>query len=104
MRLEGISRDVFAPCQAVLVLVDTTEEYRPPESVLRSVFGLTPAEARLAARLAGGQSLATASEELGIAKETARGQLKAIFAKTDVRRQAELVALLVKFTRTAATN
>jgi DNA-binding CsgD family transcriptional regulator len=31
---------------------------------------------------------------LGIASETARQRLKAIFQKTDTRRQSELIALL----------
>jgi hypothetical protein len=35
-----------------------------------------------------------AEEELKIARETARNQLKAVFAKTTTRRQRELVALL----------
>ena len=63
---------------------------------LRSVFRLTEAEARLAAQLAFGNSLETVADQFGIAKETARSQLKSIFAKTGVHRQAELVAVLAK--------
>jgi DNA-binding CsgD family transcriptional regulator len=55
---------------------------------------LSEAEARLAARLASGEALEMVAEQFGIAKETGRSQLKSIFAKTGVHRQAELVALL----------
>lgn len=61
---------------------------------LKAIFGLTAAEARLAARLAQGGSLGEAATAFGIARETARAQLRAIFAKTATHRQAELVALI----------
>ena len=35
-----------------------------------------------------------AAGELGLARETARNQLKAVFAKTGTHRQGELIALL----------
>ena len=52
------------------------------------------AEARLAAVLAEGMSLVEAAKALGIAHNTAKVQLRAVFAKTGVHRQAQLVALL----------
>jgi DNA-binding CsgD family transcriptional regulator len=61
---------------------------------LQAVFTLTPAEAALAASLAGGRSLADHAGERGIAVSTARSQLKALFAKTNTNRQGELVAML----------
>jgi DNA-binding CsgD family transcriptional regulator len=64
------------------------------EAELRTRYKLTPAEARLAAFMAGGARLVDAAAELGIAKETARTQLRAIFAKTRTGRQAALVALM----------
>ena len=86
--------NVFAECQVLLVLVDPEKRSRPPEAVLRATFQLTAAEARLASRLASGQAIETVAEELGIAKETIRHQLKSVFAKTGVHRQAALVALM----------
>jgi DNA-binding CsgD family transcriptional regulator/PAS domain-containing protein len=65
-----------------------------PVDHLRWLFGLTGAEARLAASLATGCSLAEHAGRAGISIETARSQLKQVFAKTDTHRQAELVALL----------
>ena len=60
---------------------------RPNASLLSKIFGLTFAEAKLAAALADGTSLDTAAEELDIARQTARSQLKIVFAKTDTHRQ-----------------
>ena len=76
-----------------MVLIDPDKRWRPPEIALQAVFGLTPAEARLAARVSTGAKLETITDEAGIAKETGRNQLKSIFAKTGVHSQAELVAL-----------
>ena len=55
---------------------------------------LTTAEARLAQRLARGDSVEEVAQQLSIKMTTARTQLAAIFAKTDTRRQAKLVAIL----------
>ena len=59
-------------------------------------FHLTASETRLAICLASGQSLREAARHLGVSYETVRTQLKAIFAKTNTRRQVELVLLLNK--------
>jgi DNA-binding CsgD family transcriptional regulator len=64
--------------------------------LLRIAFGLTASEARLAARLASGVGINGAATFLGVNRETARSQLKAIFAKTNTHRQAELVGLIAR--------
>ncbi|HQS96970.1 MAG TPA: helix-turn-helix transcriptional regulator [Novosphingobium sp.] len=69
------------------------EAHTDPQS-LRDLLGLTMAEARLAAVLGEGLSLVEAAQRLGIAHNTAKVQLRAVFAKTGVRRQAQLVALM----------
>lgn len=71
-------------------------EARPllDQGLLRRIFGLTPAEAKLAALMVEGKSLEGAAEKLAVKRETARNQLKAIFAKTETNRQGQLVALL----------
>jgi DNA-binding CsgD family transcriptional regulator len=90
----GEALDIFANARALVVVLDPEGLPAPPEAALRAAFGLTSAEGRLAARLGTGESLNEAADALGIAKETARSHLKAIFAKTGARRQSELVALL----------
>jgi DNA-binding CsgD family transcriptional regulator/PAS domain-containing protein len=67
----------------------------PPEEALQALFRLTPAEGRLAVGLAEGQTLEEIAESFGITKGTARVQLKSIFSKTDTRRQAELVRIVL---------
>lgn len=99
MRLSGVTRDGLAPCQAVLVLDDHERQALPPLAHVRAAFGLSAAEARLTEHLATGASLDDAAERLGIARETARSQLKAVFAKTGTGRQAELVALTSRLSR-----
>jgi DNA-binding CsgD family transcriptional regulator len=50
----------------------------------------------LATALARGLSLDEAAVELGIARNTARAHLRAIFAKTGATRQAGLVRLVLR--------
>lgn len=95
----GLAADAFGSPTAVLAITDVAHRPPVPEELLRTAFGLTPAEARLAARIAGGESLEDAAEALGIAKNTARNQLKAVLAKTGTARQGELVALLARLGR-----
>ena len=66
----------------------------PSEARLRALFRLTTAEAKLAQHLACGDSVEEVARKLSIKMTTARTQLAAIFAKTDTRRQAKLVAML----------
>ncbi|MCI0598920.1 MAG: hypothetical protein L0Y50_01080 [Beijerinckiaceae bacterium] len=68
----------------------------PPAPMLAKTFGLTRSEARLACIIARGAPPNIAAQELKISRETARNQLKSIFAKTDTHRQSELVALLLQ--------
>jgi pimeloyl-ACP methyl ester carboxylesterase/DNA-binding CsgD family transcriptional regulator len=63
-------------------------------AALRASFGLTPAEARLAALLRDGASLAEAADELAVSVNTTRNQLRAIFEKMGLHRQADLVRAL----------
>lgn len=94
----GSLSSLFVPEALALVLVREPgpQFSRPEADTLRKMFGLTAAEARLATKLSTGQTLDLASRELGVAKETARVQLKQIFLKTGTHRQAELVALLAQ--------
>jgi DNA-binding CsgD family transcriptional regulator len=65
----------------------------PGSDLLRAAYGLTRAEARLAHALAEGASVGGAARRFAVSAETARSQLKAIFAKTGTGRQADLVRL-----------
>ncbi|GAB5452068.1 MAG: helix-turn-helix transcriptional regulator [Halioglobus sp.] len=84
-----------SPAAAVFISDPDLQDSTSQQS-LRQLFDLTPAEARLATLLARGLSLAEGSEVQGISPHTARAQLKSIFVKTGVSRQAELVRLVLK--------
>jgi DNA-binding CsgD family transcriptional regulator len=84
----------FFGARALITLTELDRTSAPDLSLLVTSLGLSRAEARLAAALAGGAALSAVAEQLGLSRETLRNQLKAIFAKTDTYRQSELVALL----------
>ncbi len=82
--------------RALLTLNALGPKPGPPAAILAKTFRLTPAEAKLACIIARGASPEIAAAELKISRETARNQLKSVFAKTDTHRQSELVALLLQ--------
>ncbi len=62
---------------------------------IRSLYGCTASEARLAHLVGQGHGLRQAAQAMGIGYETARGYLKIVFQKAGVHTQAQLVALLL---------
>ncbi len=96
----SLRRDVTAeffglatPTVAVFV-IDPDGKPGTNTETLQRLFGLTAAEARLAALLGGGTSLESAAEALAVSRNTARTHLQHIYQKTGTRKQGELVALL----------
>jgi DNA-binding CsgD family transcriptional regulator/PAS domain-containing protein len=73
---------------------DASEPSEPER--LAAMFGLTPAESRMADQLVQGRTLAEAAEHLGITRLTARVHLKRIFSKTYTGKQSELLRLLLR--------
>ncbi|MCC6540015.1 MAG: helix-turn-helix transcriptional regulator [Bryobacterales bacterium] len=61
-----------------------------------ALFGLTPAEARLAVTLTACGSLDRSAEQLDISRNTAKTQLAAIFRKTGAARQGEVIRLFAQ--------
>ena len=94
MPVSAASMEIYDGGRAILVISDLTRSPVTDAALLTLVFDLTTAEARLAVALCDGCDLATAARNFGISRQTVRSQLKAVFAKTGVRRQAELVARL----------
>ena len=91
MPVTSASNNIFEGCRALLVVSDLTRPSITDAALLSVVFGLTSAEARLAAAICEGHDLNTAAATFGLSRMTVRSQLKAVFAKTGSRRQAELV-------------
>lgn len=79
----------------LLYVRDAVNKSSVSSSVAKELFDFTPAETALALELANGLSLEDTAEKLGIMRNTARAHLRAIFSKTGVRRQAELVRVML---------
>lgn len=79
----------------VLYIRDAVGKSQVNNAVAKQLFNFTPAETALALELANGLSLEEAAENLNIMRNTARAHLRAIFSKTGVRRQAELVRVML---------
>jgi DNA-binding CsgD family transcriptional regulator len=80
---------------AVVYIRDATGKSLATISAAKQLFNLTPAETALAMELANGLSLEEAAEVLNIRRNTARAHLRSIFSKTGVRRQTELVRIML---------
>ena len=78
----------------VLFLSDPGQTPRISIESIRELLGLTHAEAAIAADVAGGLALADSAARLGISPNTARAHLRAIFSKTGVKRQSQLMHLV----------
>ena len=92
--LRRAARDIFSRGDVLIALTRASAAAGAPSpSILTSLFDLSPAEARLAASLATGLSIAAAAKANGVTLATARTYLNRVFAKTGTHRQSELVAL-----------
>jgi DNA-binding CsgD family transcriptional regulator len=85
-----IALDATRPA-ALLLINDPDHAVQFPTDRLARAFGLTGAEAKLAAALATGTSLSAYAEAAQITIGTARWYLKQALAKTGAHRQSELV-------------
>lgn len=94
LRIRGDGQTIFAPASALLIATDLGEQRVVNIRVLRDAFKLTPAEAVLTHVLMQTLSLVKAADQLGISYETARSQLKTVFAKTGTESQLALMRLL----------
>ena len=80
---------------AVLFISDPDQNLELPVGLLQRCYGLTAAEARLAILLVEGRALNEAAAICGVTRNTAKSQLRSIFSKTQVRRQGELIKVLL---------
>ncbi|SJM30637.1 LuxR C-terminal-related transcriptional regulator [Mesorhizobium delmotii] len=81
---------------AILMITDPEREQRVRKEDLRRRFGFTSAETDVALEILKGDGRDASAARLGIAATTVRAHLSHIFEKTGVRRQAELVRLLMQ--------
>jgi DNA-binding CsgD family transcriptional regulator len=80
---------------AMILIDDPDRNAAPAIEALKALFGLTTAEARLARRLAHGDSTAPEiAAEFALSPQTIRTQMKSIHRKMDVSHQAEVSAII----------
>lgn len=86
--------NISAESDCVAIFLSKPGSLQLPPTRLAALYGLSPAESRLVAKLAAFSTLDQAANELGIAMGTARKQLSAALTKTGAKVQAELLMLL----------
>ena len=97
MRLVRHSTFVEKPDQPLaLIIVSALTGSVPAQDQLAALFGLTRAEAFLAREVADGKRLRDVSLDRRVGMPTLRTQLKAVFAKTETCRQADLARLIAR--------
>ena len=85
----------------VLVIIgDSADALAVDGQALHDLFGLTPAESRLALTLSAGHSVESAAALIGVQPATIRSELKSVFRKTSVNRQQDLVRLITSLSLT----
>lgn len=95
------AHDVFGDSFALLLLVPVASDRAPSATLMKSLFDLTPSEARVAQGIAGGATPEAIAAEGEVAISTVRTQLRRVLEKTGCARQADLAALLARIGATA---
>lgn len=80
---------------AVAFISDPERRVFRPEEQFRVLFGLTAAESQVAAALMNGETLDRVADCLEVSRNTIRTHLARLFAKTNTKRQAELMSVLL---------
>lgn len=93
--IRGVARDVLFGATGLLLVDRLTEKAAPSDMILRALFDLTPAEARVAATLVqnSGRHKQVAGI-LGVSPETVKSHSKAIYQKTGLSGLIELAGVL----------
>lgn len=92
--VRGDARDIFSKAMAVLVITPVVGHDAPAAAVIQGLFDLTPSEAKVASAVAAGLTVEAVAAAHNTSVITVRNQVRSIFAKTGLRRQADLVGLL----------
>jgi len=80
---------------AAVYVTDPGQMPQTPEAAMSRLYGLTPAEAKVAALIAGGHTGRQAADKLTLSYNTIKTHLKRIFAKTGTKGQGALIRLMV---------
>ncbi len=93
-RKTGVAYDATA----VLFVNKASLDSTAASDIIKRIFKLTPAEARVLLAVVELGGVSETSRNLDIAESTVKTHLGRIFTKTDTRRQADLVKLIAAFT------
>ena len=93
--LRRAAHDIFGGADILVLATPITPSVLVPSaSLLNALFDFTPAEARLAADLASGLTLAQSAARRGVTTKSARTYLERIFHKTGTHQQSQVVAMI----------
>lgn len=84
------------PALAMVRCYPLQHSAEPDSTLVAEAFELTPAEAKVAAQLARGLSAVEIATGRGVSTQTIRAQIRAVFEKTGINRQSDLIRLLVE--------
>lgn len=97
--IRGLGLDVLPGARLFVTVTDLDRPPATPEHDLRLLFGLSPAEANVAALLASGLDVQEVAAQRDATVGTIRVQIKNVFEKMDVNRLGELVSVVANVTR-----
>jgi len=98
------ARDLFSGASTVLLVTPVRLKEVPSASVIQGLFDLTAAEARVARGIGEGLTVEQLSRRDQVSLATVRNQLRSVFDKTGMKRQAELASLLQGISRGGAAG
>jgi DNA-binding CsgD family transcriptional regulator len=81
----------------ILFVRKTSLDVLQASDIIKDVFKLTPAEARVLLTIVEAGGVAESAKNLDVAESTVKTHLGRIFTKTDTKRQADLVKLVAAF-------
>jgi DNA-binding CsgD family transcriptional regulator len=87
--------NLFSSPRVLVLVSDPAKEREDIGAPLTHLYGLTEGEVRVCLALAAGKDTASIADELGVSRDAVRFHLKNIFTKTRVKRQGDLIRLLL---------
>ena len=88
--------DAGSPGRVLLIFDDPSRDISADPAPALQLFGLTPAEARIAGLVGAGQSPREVADALDLSLNTVRSALKIAFDKLGISRQAELAKIVAR--------
>ncbi len=88
-------RNMVSNSQVAVYITDPEESAPIAHDALIRIYGLTEREAKVAVAIANGREVNQIAEMHHVSVQTVRSQIKSIFSKTGVNRQADLIRLLL---------